>query len=51
MKNLNSWLFLLVALVWLLPLVGVDFLVSNNIGTWIVIIAFAVIGIMGLMNK
>jgi len=51
MKNLNSWLFLLVAVVWLLPLITVDFLESNNIGNWIVVAAFAIIGIKGLMNK
>lgn len=51
MKNLSSWLFLLIAVVWLLLLIKVDFLETNNIGQWIVVIALAIIGITGLMNK
>ena len=56
MKNLSSWLFLLIAVVWLLPLIKVDFLEASNIGAsnigqWIAVIALAIIGITGLMNK
>ncbi len=51
MKNLSSWLFLLIAVVWLLPIIKVDFLEANNIGQWIAVIALAIIGITGLMNK
>jgi len=49
MKNLNSWLFLLIAIIWLLPLINVDQL--GIAGDWIVVIALAIIGITGLMNK
>ncbi len=43
MKKLSAWLFLLIALVWLLPLISIDQL--GVAGTWIVVIALAVIGI------
>jgi len=49
MKNLKSWLFIIIAIVWLLPLINVDQL--GEAGTWIAIIAIALIGILGLMNK
>jgi len=43
MKNINGWLFLLIALMWLLPLVGVS---TSTWGTWVAVIALAVIGFM-----
>ena len=45
MKNINGWLFLLIALMWLLPLVGVS---TSTWGAWISVIALAVIGFMDL---
>jgi len=50
MEKLASWLWILVALVWLLPLIGVTALAGNT-GTWIVVIAVAIIGIKGVMGK
>ena len=47
MDKTNGWLFLLIALVWLLPLVGVNAL-GGNIGAWIATIALAIVGIRGV---
>ena len=44
MNKISAWLFLLVALVWLLPLVNVNQL--GLIGNWISVIAFVVIGVL-----
>ncbi|MDP4039011.1 MAG: hypothetical protein Q8P57_00295 [Candidatus Pacearchaeota archaeon] len=50
MDKLSSWLFLLIALVWLLPLIGV--VVGNMaVHDWIAVLALIVIGAKGLMNK
>lgn len=46
MQKLSAWLFLLIALIWLLPLVGVTQL--GAIADWIPVIALAVIGIFEL---
>ena len=43
----NGWLFLLIALVWLLPLVGVT-IGSANVHAWIATIALAIIGLRGV---
>ena len=51
MKNINSWLFLLIAVVWLLQIFEVGFIANNNVGDWINVIAIGLIGVMGLMNK
>ena len=52
MKNINGWLFLLIALMWLLPLVGVSTGTgSGNWGGWISVIALAVIGFTGLKES
>jgi len=48
MKNLNGWLFLLIALMWLLPLVGVG---TGDWGPWVSVIALAVIGFMEVKGK
>jgi len=42
MKNLNGWLFLLIAVVWLLPLINVSIGAASP---WIATIALAIIGI------
>ena len=45
MKNLNGWMWLLIALMWLLPLVGVSTGTgSSDWGGWIAVIALAVVG-------
>tara|TARA_Y100000034_G_scaffold56670_1_gene69325 strand:- start:357 stop:506 length:150 start_codon:yes stop_codon:yes gene_type:complete len=46
MKGLKGWMFLLIALLWLLPMVGVDQL--GSIGDWLVVLAVAVIGFVEL---
>ena len=43
MKKLSAWLFLLIALVWLLPLINITQL--GVAGAWIVVIALVVVGI------
>jgi len=47
-KNLNGWPFLLIALLWLPPLVNVDIGVSSAL---LQVIALAVIGFMGIKGK
>ena len=44
MEKISAWLFLLIAVVWLLPLIGVTAL-SGNAGSWIATISLAIIGI------
>ncbi|MCH7567824.1 MAG: hypothetical protein IIA87_00210 [Nanoarchaeota archaeon] len=52
MKNLNGWMFLIIALMWLLPLVGVSTGTgAGNWGTWIAVIALAVVGFMEVKGK
>jgi len=46
MQKVSAWLFLLIALVWLLPLVGVALGASTS--NWIVAIALALVGIVEL---
>jgi len=48
MKNINGWLFLLIALMLLLPLVRID---TGSWGPWINVIAFAIIGFMMVKGK
>jgi hypothetical protein len=45
MQKLNGWLWLLIALMWLLPLVTVD---TGVWGPWISVIALVIIGIFEL---
>jgi UDP-N-acetylmuramyl pentapeptide phosphotransferase/UDP-N-acetylglucosamine-1-phosphate transferase len=47
MKNINGWLFLVIALVWLLNAINVT-LGTQAVHDWIVVIAIALIGIMEL---
>ena len=48
MDKTNSWLFLVIALMWLLPLVSVE---TGTWGPWLSTIALAIIGIKGVMGK
>lgn len=48
MNKLSSWLFIIIALIMLLPLVGVDQL--GSAGPWIILIAFALVGIIELVK-
>jgi len=48
MHKISPWLFLVIALMWLLPMVGVA--AASWMG-WVSFIALALIGIMELMNK
>lgn len=50
MENLNSWIWTVIGVLWLLPLIGVDQL-AGNITNWLVALGVLVIGIMGIMNK
>ena len=50
MDKINSWLFLLIALVWLLPLVNVV-VGTQAVHDWIAVVALAIIGIKGAMGK
>jgi uncharacterized membrane protein len=50
MSKLSGWMFLLIALVWLLPLIGVV-IGSQAVHSWIAVIALAIVGINKVMNK
>tara|TARA_Y100000310_G_C20599846_1_gene772434 strand:- start:905 stop:1057 length:153 start_codon:yes stop_codon:yes gene_type:complete len=50
MKNAEGWLFLLIALVWLLPAINVT-AISGTVLNWIAIVALALIGIMKVKGK
>jgi len=47
MQKISGWLFLLIALTWLLPLLGVT-LGNMDVHQWIATIALVIIGIMEL---
>jgi len=49
MEKLYGWLWLVIALMWLLPLVGVSQL--GVTGNWIAVVALAIIGVKMLMEK
>jgi len=49
MKNVNGWLFLLIAVIWLLPLINVS--IGAAASGWIQTIALAIIGITMISNK
>lgn len=48
MEKLSAWLFLLAGLIWLLPLISVD---TATWGSWIIALAFLVIGITEVMKS
>ena len=49
MDKIISWLFLLIAVMWLLPLIGVT--AGGVAYPWIATIALIIIGLKGLMKK
>ena len=49
MQKISAWMFLLIALLMLLPMVGVDAL--GTIGGWLLVIAYVVIGVMEMKGK
>jgi len=48
MEKITPILWLVIALMWLLPLVNVS---TGVWGNWISVVALVVIGVMGLMGK
>lgn len=48
MEKLSAWLFLLIALLWLLPLVGVSL---GTWGSWLAVVALAGVGVVELRAK
>jgi hypothetical protein len=46
MQKISAWMFLLLAVLMLLPMVGVDAL--GSIGGWLMVVAYAVVGFMEL---
>jgi hypothetical protein len=47
MHKISPWMFLIIALMWLLPLVSVD---TGVWGAWISVIALALVGIFELIS-
>ena len=48
MHKISPWLFLVIALMWLLPMVGVA---TDPWGSWVSVIALAVVGILEMMRS
>ncbi|MEK6889211.1 MAG: hypothetical protein AABW80_03840 [Nanoarchaeota archaeon] len=50
MEKLSSWLFLLIAIVWLLPLIGLNAATAVTTYNWISVIALAIIAITEIVK-
>jgi len=50
MENLSSWIWTLIGVVWLLPLINLTFL-GETASLWISALGVLVIGVTGLMKK
>jgi hypothetical protein len=48
MHKVNGWLFLLIGILMLLPLIGVD---VGTVGSWLIMLAFVVIGVLKITAK
>lgn len=48
MAKLSAWLFTLIGVLYLLPLLGMD---TGTWGTWLIALAFLVVGISKLMRN
>ena len=49
MKQLVAWIFIVIGVLWLLPLLKLDFLVG--IDGWLVAIGFLLVGVIKLTSK
>ena len=49
MQKISAWLFLLIAILWLLPLIGVD--IGAAISGWLATIALGVIAVMEIIKS
>ncbi|MFH1425307.1 MAG: hypothetical protein ABIG28_01070 [archaeon] len=47
MHKFSPWLFIIIALMWLLP----EFMTEGTWMTWVAIIAMALVGVLELINK
>jgi hypothetical protein len=48
MEKINAWLFIIIGILFLLPLITVEI---GEIGDWIMMLCFLVIGILKLVSK
>ena len=48
MDKLSSWLFVLIALLWIPQVAS---LVGGTVATWVAVIALAIIGLKGALGK
>jgi len=46
MHKLVGWIFLIIGIIYLLPLIGLTFLQSGSIDQWLVMLGFLIIGIV-----
>lgn len=51
MKTLIGWIFIIIGVLMLLPLIGLTFLQSGSIDTWLIMLGFLIIGIIKLTTK
>ena len=50
MKNLNSWIWTVIGVLWLLPLISIKAL-EGTFTNWISALGVLVIGVLGLTSK
>jgi hypothetical protein len=50
MNKLIGWVFVVIGVLMLLPLLGLTFLSDGSIDTWLIMLGYLVIGIMWLMH-
>ncbi len=51
MAKLSAWLFTLIGVLYLLPLIGVDTGGASGWGMWLVTLSFLVVGVSKLMRN
>ncbi len=51
MAKLSAWLFTLIGLLYLLPLLGMDTGGTTGWGMWLITLAFLVVGVSKLMRN
>lgn len=48
MDKINAWIFIIIGILFLLPLISVDI---GTVGSWLIMLGFLVIGILKLVSK
>jgi hypothetical protein len=48
MEKINAWIFIIIGILFLLPLISVDI---GEVGSWLIMLGFLIIGILKLVSK